>query len=54
VWNAGNIQYTDISTFDIGSTSQATFSVAVVSSQVQFNVVTGTSGWTIKSIVTYI
>jgi hypothetical protein len=54
VWNAGSTQYTDVSTFDIGNTSQATFSVAIVSSQVQFNVVTATSGWAIKSIVTYI
>jgi len=54
VWNAGSAQYTDVSTFDIGNTSQATFSVAIVSSQVQFNVVTANSGWTIKSIVTYI
>jgi hypothetical protein len=54
VWNAGNVQYTDISTFDIGNTSQASFAVAIVSSQVQFNAITTNSGWTIKSIVTYI
>jgi len=54
VWNAGNVQYTDISTFDIGSTSQASFAVAIVSSQVQFNAITTNSGWTIKSAVTYI
>ena len=54
IWNAGTTQYTDYSTIDIGTTSNVTASVSIVTSQVQFNVITGTSGWSIKSQVTYI
>jgi hypothetical protein len=54
VWNGTTTQYTDFSTTDIGNTSQVTASVAIVSSQVQFNMQTNTSGWRIKSMATFI
>jgi hypothetical protein len=54
VWNEGNVQYTDVSTVDLGSTSPATASVSIVSAEAQLNFQTNTSGWTIKSTVTYI
>ena len=53
-WNSNNTQYTDFSTPDIGDTTQVTMSVSIVSSQVQFNVQTNTSGWKIKSQLTLI
>jgi hypothetical protein len=53
VWNAASVQFTDNSTLDIGSTTPVTCSVSVVGTDVQFNVQTNTSGWTIKSVATY-
>ena len=54
VWNAGNTSYTDVATLDLGSTTPVTASVDIVSGQVQLNFQTNTSGWAIKSTVTYI
>jgi hypothetical protein len=54
VWNGSSAQYTDYSTLDIGSTSGVTPSVSVVGSDVLFNISTGTSGWRLKSTVTYL
>ncbi len=54
VWNGSSAQYTDYSTLDIGSTSGVTPSVSVVSSDVLFNITTGTSGWRLKATVTYL
>ena len=55
VWNGTSVQYTDFSTLDIGSTrNNVTASVSIVSSDVQFNIQTNTSGWSIKSLVTFI
>ena len=53
-WNNGNVQYTDFSTVDNSSTAQVTMSIAIISSQMQFNAQTNTSGWTIKSQATLI
>ena len=54
VWNGSSAQYTDYSTLDIGSTSGVVPSVSVVGSDVLFNITTGTSGWRLKSTVTYL
>jgi hypothetical protein len=54
IWAGGSVQYTDNSTLDLGSTTAVTASVSIVTAQAQFNVQTNTSGWTIKSQVTYI
>jgi len=54
VWNGGSVQFTDNSTLDIGSTTVVTASISIVSAQAQFNIQTNTSGWTLKSQVTYI
>ena len=53
VWNGTTTNYTDISTTDIGSTSAVTCSAAIVGSDVQFNITTGTSGWKLKSLATF-
>ena len=54
VWNGTSTQYTDYSTLDIGSTTNVTASVSIETAQAQFNVQTATSGWKIKSYVTYL
>jgi hypothetical protein len=54
VWNGGTTTYTDTSTTDIGDTSAVTCSAAVVGSDIQFNIATGTSGWKLKSLATFI
>ena len=51
-WNGTTATYTDFAAPDIGTTSAVTTSVAISSAQVQFNVTTNTSGWTIKSLAT--
>jgi hypothetical protein len=53
-WINGVAVYTDFSTVDIGTTTVVTASVSIVTAQAQFNIQTNTSGWTIKSQVTYI
>jgi hypothetical protein len=54
VWNGSTVQYTDYSTADIGSTRPAvSVSVVIVGGDVQFNIQTNTSGWSIKSLVTF-
>jgi len=49
VWNQDTATFTDISTLDLSNTAAVTASVSIVSSQVQLNFQTSTSGWTIKS-----
>jgi hypothetical protein len=53
VWNGSTTNYTDVSTTDIGNTSAVTCSAAIAGSNIQFNITTGTSGWKIKSLATY-
>jgi hypothetical protein len=53
VWNGTTVNYTDTSTTDIGNTSAVTCSAAVVGNIIQFNITTGTSGWRLKSLATY-
>ena len=54
VWNGGNVQYTDISTADLGTTATVTASVAIINSEAQFNIQTNDSAWQIRSTVTYL
>jgi hypothetical protein len=54
VWNGGSVQYTDISTLDIGTTTTVTASVAIVTAQAQLNFQTSNSGWNIKSQATFL
>jgi len=54
VWNRGNVEYTDISTNDLGSTATVTASVAIINSEAQFNIQTNDSAWQIRSTVTYL
>lgn len=54
VWNGSSVQYTDTSTVDIGNTGEVTGSVALSAGNIQLNLTTTTSGWTLKSYVTYI
>jgi len=48
-WNSGTAQFTDYSTPDNGTTVAVTSSVVIITSQLQFNFQTNTSGWAIKS-----
>jgi hypothetical protein len=54
VWNGGNVEYTDISTNDLGTTATVTASVVIINSEAQFNIQTNDSAWRIKSTVTYL
>jgi len=54
VWNGTTVTYTDISTTDIGATSDIVFSSAIITGNIQINAVAGTSGWTIKMLTTFI
>jgi hypothetical protein len=54
VWNGTSVQFTDFSTVDFGNTTPVTASVSIVTGQVQLNIQTNTSGWTIKSMATFI
>ncbi len=53
VWNAGNIEFTDFSTVDLGNTLVVSASVTIVSAEAQLNIITNTSGWSIKALATY-
>jgi hypothetical protein len=54
VWNGTTTTYFDNATTDIGNTADVTFSSAIITSQIQINAVTATSGWTIKMLTTYL
>jgi hypothetical protein len=54
VWNGNDIVSADISTTDIGSTAEVAFTSSLVNGQIQTNVVTGTSGWNVKMLITYL
>jgi hypothetical protein len=54
VWNAGTVEFMDVSTNDIGNTNAVTASVAIVTGEAQLNFQTNTSGWRIKSTATFI
>jgi hypothetical protein len=53
-WNGTTVTYFDNSTTDIGSTLDIVFSSAIVSSQIQVNATTATSGWKIKTLATFL
>jgi hypothetical protein len=54
VWNGTSVTYYDNATTDIGLTSDVIFSSEIITSQLQINAVTLSSGWTVKMLVTYI
>jgi hypothetical protein len=54
VWNGSTVTYTDTSTTDIGNTSDISFISAAVTGNIQISTVAASSGWTIKTLVTYI
>jgi len=54
-WNDSlPVEYTDISTKDIGSTSDVVFNSVLVIGNIQINSTTATSGWKIKTLATFI
>ena len=53
VWNAGNIQFTDTSTTDIGDTSALTLIATLTATNVELSTDVG-SGWTVKTQTTYV
>jgi hypothetical protein len=54
VWNGTTTTYTDISTTDIGDTTDITFDSIIVGSNIEIDAVAGTSGWTVKILTTFI
>ena len=54
VWNGGSIQYTDVSTTDIGSTLGVAFTASLSGANVQLTTIIPTSGWTVKTLVNLI
>jgi hypothetical protein len=54
VWNGGSIQYTDVSTTDIGSTLAVAFTASLSGGNVQLTTVLPTSGWTVKTLANLI
>jgi hypothetical protein len=53
IWNSGSVTYTDISTTDIGSTSNVTFSSSFSGSNIQIQA-SASAGWTIKTLTNFI
>jgi len=49
VWNGGSIQYTEVTTTDIGNTNTASFAVVLSGANVNLNF-TAPGVWTVKSI----
>jgi hypothetical protein len=52
-WAGGTLQFTDNSTLDIGDTSGVVASAILSSNSVQFNLSTADSGWTLKTLGTF-
>ena len=52
-WAGGALQYTDNSTLDVGDTSGVVASSILSSNSVQFNINTADSGWTLKTLATF-
>ena len=51
VWLNGQINYTDITTMDIGDTSVFDWDVTIVGPDIQFNAVVASSTWVVKLII---
>jgi hypothetical protein len=54
VWNTtGTASFTDFTSTDIGDTSAVTASVEIAGSNIEFNIQTNNSGWTLRSVGTF-
>jgi len=54
-WNsASSLEYTDISTRDIGNTSDLVLSSSIISGNIHINVNSATSGWKLNTLLTFI
>jgi hypothetical protein len=51
IWNSGTTNYTDVSTNDIGDTSDVVFSTVLSGTNIFLSVSAITAGWTVKSII---
>ena len=51
IWNGGSIQHTEVTTQDIGNTSNVYLTASLSGANVLLTTVLPTSGWTIKSVV---
>ena len=51
IWSGSSVEYSDVSTNDIGSTTGVTFSVVISGSSAVLQGTASTSGWTLKTIV---
>jgi len=54
IWNNSTTQFTDVTTNDIGSTTMVTASVSLSAGSAVLNFTTNTSGWNVKTFVTYL
>jgi len=54
VWNGTTTVYTDTSTNDIGNTDTITFNSAIIGNNIQIDAVAGSSGWSVKMLITFI
>jgi hypothetical protein len=52
-WAGGTLQFTDNSTLDVGDTSGVVATAIIAASSVQFNLTTADSGWTLKTLGTF-
>ena len=51
IWNGGSIQHTEVTTQDIGNTSDVYLTASLSGADILLTTVLPTSGWTIKSVV---
>lgn len=51
VWSASVVQFTDVSTLDIGSTISCSFTSSISSSNINLNITFPTDGWNVKTNV---
>jgi hypothetical protein len=54
VWNGTTVTYYDNSTTDIGNTSDISFTSTIVTGNIQINAQALSSGWLVKTLITYI
>lgn len=52
--NGTTTKFTDISTADIGNTTDVGFSSSIATGNIKIDVLTASSGWTVKMLVTYL
>jgi len=54
VWNGGSVQYTDVSTLDIGSTSAIALTASLSGANLNVTTVLPSNSWTIKTLANFL